>query len=192
VRRTDRLVGLALALLGIAVLWTARSFPDVPGQDLGAATLPTIVGAGLLACALLLVRRSFFDRRRYAAEDSSTAVQAAGTVSPSDSRPSDGVPEPARAVGADVTPSAPVPALDLQRPGPPLVMLAAILLYILLSEQLGYLIVAPISVLMGLLALRVRPLPAIGWAILASAVVHVAFYKLLKVPLPWGLVRPFY
>jgi putative tricarboxylic transport membrane protein len=161
VRRTDRLVGLVLALLGIAVLWTARSFPNVPGQDLGAATLPTIVGAGLLACALLLVRRSFFDRRRYAA-------------------------------GVDVTPSAPVPALDLQRPGPPLVMLAAILLYILLSEQLGYLIVAPISVLMGLLALRVRPLPALGWALLASAVVHVAFYKLLKVPLPWGLVRPFY
>jgi hypothetical protein len=23
-------------------------------------------------------------------------------------------------------------------------------------------------------------------------VVHVAFYKLLRVPLPWGVLRPFY
>jgi putative tricarboxylic transport membrane protein len=61
------MAGLGLALLALAVLWSARSFPNVPGQDLGASTLPTIVGAGLLACALLLIRRSF-DAKRYPAE----------------------------------------------------------------------------------------------------------------------------
>ena len=25
-----------------------------------------------------------------------------------------------------------------------------------------------------------------------AVVVHVAFYKLLRVPLPWGVFRPFY
>ena len=31
------------------------------------------------------------------------------------------------------------------------------------------------------------------WLALALAiVVHVAFYKLLRVPLPWGVFRPFY
>jgi putative tricarboxylic transport membrane protein len=154
VRRTDRLAGFGLALLALAVLWAARSFPNVPGQDLGASTLPNIVGAGLLACALLLVRRSF-DAKRYPVEEAGASD----------------------------------PAL---RPGPPLLLLGSVLLYVLLSETLGYLLVAPVSVLIAMLALRIRLLPAIGWSILASAVVHVAFYKLLKVPLPWGLVRPFY
>ncbi|EFK97786.1 hypothetical protein LDC_0157, partial [sediment metagenome] len=50
-RRTDRWVGLGLAALALAVLWSSRSFPSVPGQKLGAGFLPTIVGAGLLLCA---------------------------------------------------------------------------------------------------------------------------------------------
>jgi putative tricarboxylic transport membrane protein len=29
---------------------------------------------------------------------------------------------------------------------------------------------------------------AIGWSLVASLAVHLAFYKLLKVPLPWGLL----
>ena len=57
-QRIDRWVGLALALLGLAVLWSARAFPNVPGQKLGAGFLPMLVGAGLLLCALALVVRS--------------------------------------------------------------------------------------------------------------------------------------
>ena len=58
-QRIDRAVGVVLALLAAAVLWTARAFPAVPGQKVGAGFLPLIVGTGLLACGLLLVRRSF-------------------------------------------------------------------------------------------------------------------------------------
>lgn len=54
-RTVDQRVGAALALLALAVLWSARAFPAVPGQKLGAGFLPMLVGAGLLLCGLGLV-----------------------------------------------------------------------------------------------------------------------------------------
>jgi uncharacterized membrane protein len=48
VQSTDRWLGLAMALLAAAVMWSARAFPAVPGQKLGAGFLPMLVGAGLL------------------------------------------------------------------------------------------------------------------------------------------------
>ena len=62
-RRTDAWVGLGLAVLAGAVLWSARAFPNVPGQKLGAAFLPMLVGAGLLLCGIALVVRSLRGRR---------------------------------------------------------------------------------------------------------------------------------
>jgi putative tricarboxylic transport membrane protein len=38
----------------------------------------------------------------------------------------------------------------------------------------------------------VRPRAAAAWAIGGTLVVHLVFYKLLRVPLPWGVLRPFY
>jgi putative tricarboxylic transport membrane protein len=155
VQRVDRLVGTAIALFALAVLWTARRFPDVPGQTLGASTLPMIVGGCLLACGLLLVWRSR-SAGRYAAGD---------------------------AVARDA---------PRERIAPAMGILAAIAVYLALADTLGYLLVAPVTLLIALLSLRVRPLPAIGWAIAATLAVHLAFYKLLKVPLPWGLLPPLY
>jgi hypothetical protein len=36
------------SVLGLVVLWSARSFPNLPGQKLGAGFLPMLVGAGLV------------------------------------------------------------------------------------------------------------------------------------------------
>ena len=58
-QRVDRWVGFGLAVLALAVLWSGSAFPNVPGQKLGAAFLPMIIGGGLLLCALALVLRSF-------------------------------------------------------------------------------------------------------------------------------------
>jgi putative tricarboxylic transport membrane protein len=79
-----------------------------------------------------------------------------------------------------------------ERFGAPLAVVAAVLAYILGADRLGFLVIAP-PLLAGLfLVLRVRPLAAVGWAVAGTLVVHVGFYKLLRVPLPWGLLRPFY
>jgi putative tricarboxylic transport membrane protein len=151
VQRTDRRVGIGLALLGLAVLWSARAFPNVPGQKLGAGFLPMIVGAGLLLCALALVARSF------------RASAYAGTV------------EARR-----------------EHFGSALVIIGSVVAYILLADQVGFLFVAPVCLAAIFLALRVKPSHALLWAVGGTIVVHLAFYKLLRVPLPWGLLRPFY
>jgi putative tricarboxylic transport membrane protein len=153
VKRTDRWAGLALALLGLAVMWSARVFPNVPGQKLGAGFLPMLVGAGLLLCAVALLVRSL------------RASAYAGQ-------------------GAD--------AARREHFGSSLVIIGAVVGYILLAERLGFLIVAPLCLVAAFLALRVKLSHALLWALAGTIVVHVAFYKLLRVPLPWGVFRPFY
>lgn len=149
-QRIDRGVGIALALLGLVVFWSAQAFPNVPGQKLGAGFLPMLVGAGLALCGLMLLRRS-------------------------------------RGV-----PAAQPDARRHEQAGPPLVVVGAIVVYVLAADLLGFLIVAPPMLLVVFRTLRVAWRPALLYAVLGTLVVHVAFYKLLRVPLPWGVIRPFY
>lgn len=151
--RVDRWVGVALALLAAAVLWSAQAFPAVPGQKLGAGFLPSLVGVGLLLCGLALLRRS-----------------AAATAPP---------PEPADAAAPE-------------RVGAPLVVGAAVVGYLLLADRLGFLVVAPLMLLAVFRALGVGWRAGALWAVGGTLVVHVAFYKLLRVPLPWGMLPPLY
>lgn len=72
------------------------------------------------------------------------------------------------------------------------VIVGAVVGYIGLADRLGFLVVAPLCLLAVFLALRVKPLHAVLWAMAGTVVVHIAFYKLLRVPLPWGVLRPFY
>jgi len=62
VHGVDRWLGVCLAGLGAAVLWSSRAFPNVPGQKLGAGFLPALVGVGLVACAVLLILRTLRGR----------------------------------------------------------------------------------------------------------------------------------
>ena len=152
-QRIDRWAGLALALLGIVVMWTARSFPNVPGQKLGAGFLPMLIGAGLLLCALALIVRSL------------RGAAYAGQGDDEERR---------------------------EHFGSSLVIIGAVVGYIVLADRLGFLIVAPLCLIATFLALRVKLSHALLWALAGTIVVHVAFYKLLRVPLPWGVFRPFY
>jgi putative tricarboxylic transport membrane protein len=152
VQRSDRWVGIGLAVLALAVLWTAREFPQVPGQKLGAAFLPMIIGVGLLLCAIALIVRSLRGRA-YAAPTTHAPREHFGSA---------------------------------------LVIVGAVLFYILLSERIGFLLIAPLCLMAVFLALRVGFKRALPWAIGGTVVVHLAFYKLLRVPLPWGWLTPFY
>jgi len=151
VKQIDRGVGLALVLLASAVLWTARGFPNVPGQKLGAGTLPTMVGAGLLLCGLVLALRGWRGRSD---EGGRTAMA--------------------------------------EHYGSALVIMGVIAVYLMASERIGFLLLAPLALAALFRAFRVGWVPTLAWAVGGTLVVHFAFYKLLRVPLPWGVLRPFY
>ncbi|MEQ1806626.1 MAG: tripartite tricarboxylate transporter TctB family protein [Burkholderiaceae bacterium] len=150
--RSDRSVGIGIAVLALAVLWSARAFPNVPGQKLGAAFLPMLIGLGLLLCAIALILRK-------------PATAAA-------------VPPPNEATEEHFGSSA--------------LTIGAVVVYIVASDAVGFLLLAPLCLLATFLAQRVRFVPAVLWSLGGTVLVHVAFYKLLRVPLPWGVLTPFY
>lgn len=68
---------------------------------------------------------------------------------------------------------------------------ASLFFYSYFSEKLGYFICA-FAVLGSLLAsLRVRPALVVPLALGITLFIHTLFYKLLRVPLPWGLLERF-
>ena len=69
------------------------------------------------------------------------------------------------------------------------VLLGAIVFYILAVDRLGFLVTATLILAALFLVLRVPPLRAVGIALVATLLVHLAFYKLLRVPLPWGVLQ---
>ena len=69
-------------------------------------------------------------------------------------------------------------------------VVGSVLFYIFASERLGFLPTVAISLLALMLTMRVPPGRAVLVALIASLVIHAAFYKLLRVPLPWGVLAP--
>ena len=62
---------------------------------------------------------------------------------------------------------------------------------ILFSDSVGFLIVAPLALFAMFIAFGVRTVTAAAVAIVGTAVIWYAFYKLLRVPLPWGVLERF-
>ncbi len=81
---------------------------------------------------------------------------------------------------------------EWMRSGRHFVAFAAIVLgvaaYVVLAQSVGFLLVAPVLLWIWLAVLGVRPLRAGVVAIVATLVIWYAFYKLLRVPLPWGVL----
>ncbi len=150
---SDRNVGVGIVALAGAVLWSARDFPNVPGQKLGAAFLPMLIGAGLLLCGIALILRK---------------------------------PAAAQAAGASVA------VAGEEHFGSSALTIGAVVVYILGSDAIGFLLLAPLCLMATFIAQRVRIVPALWWSVGGTVLVHVAFYKLLRVPLPWGVLTPFY
>jgi len=53
-RFSDTMLGTVLLVLGASIAIYARTLPDVPGQQYGAAAFPTLVGLAMVGCALIL------------------------------------------------------------------------------------------------------------------------------------------
>ncbi len=71
------------------------------------------------------------------------------------------------------------------------VLLACIVFYIAAADWLGFLPVAVIVLTALMATLGVPPGRAVLIAVIATLVIHFAFYKLLRVPLPWGVLKNF-
>jgi putative tricarboxylic transport membrane protein len=69
------------------------------------------------------------------------------------------------------------------------VLLGSVVFYILAADKLGFLLTASLILAALFLVLRVKPPTALGLAIVATLLIHFAFYKLLRVPLPWGVLK---
>ena len=65
----------------------------------------------------------------------------------------------------------------------------ALLFYILASETLGFMVTGTLLLLVLFLKLGVRLSVSVVVAPIAALVIHLLFYKLLKVPLPWGILQ---
>ena len=79
-----------------------------------------------------------------------------------------------------------------ERVGPPALVVVTVAAYIGLSHSLGFLLVAPPCLIALLRVFGSSWRASIAWALLGTLVVHIAFYKLLRVPLPWGVITPMY
>jgi putative tricarboxylic transport membrane protein len=70
------------------------------------------------------------------------------------------------------------------------VLLGSVVFYILASQWFGFLPSAVVILMAMLTVLRVPLGRSVVVAVIAALVIHFAFYKLLRVPLPWGLLTP--
>jgi len=154
---SDRSTGGFLVVLGALAFWGGSRLPGVPGQDIGPAVFPMVIGAALVLCGTLIalgIGRSFEEP--------------------------DPEPEEAHA-GLALW-------LGRRRVLAALVPPALLVFYALASETLGFLISAFVMVLLTALALGASVRLAAGMALGAPPLVHLVFYKLLRVPLPEGLL----
>lgn len=166
---SDRVTGAMLVALGVAAYWGGSLLPPVPGQQIGPNVFPMVVGASLAICGVLImlgVGRTF-------EEEEEVVTSETGAVAPAS------VVEPERGfvqgfVGGGWK---------------TLIPPAALFFYFFASERLGFWITAALMTFALAWSQGAKLKWAIGLAIVAPAVVHLVFYKLLRVPLPFGLLK---
>ena len=70
-------------------------------------------------------------------------------------------------------------------------VIAGLLLYVALADLLGFHLIATALLLAWSRLLGASWRLAVTVSVAATVVIHLAFYKLLKVPLPWGVFERF-
>ena len=153
---SDAIWGALLLVLAGALLWHVQGFPPMPGQHVGPAALPSVLGVGLGVCGLLLLVRGW-------------RARSAGSVH--------WIEWP-----------------EWLGSRPRLVALAALVginvFYLAAVQPLGFVLTGTIYLFVLMIALRVAPARALALSVAMTLLIHVGFYKLLKVPLPWGVLQP--
>ncbi len=157
---SDRITGVVLALLGIAAFYGGSRLPPVPGQQVGPNVFPMVVGAGLLVVGLLI---AFRIGRSF--EDAAEAeIEKFG--------------------GPDHEAETYARKRRWYAFLPPALMV----FYYLTSERIGFIPIATIMIAVLAFALGANRRLILPVAIVGAIVIQVMFVKLLRVPLPPGLV----
>lgn len=152
----DILSGLLLLALALAIGINIRSFPTIPGQNIGPAAFPGLLALLLGLCAILLIIKGWRARGHQ--------------------------PDPWLVPGAWLRSG--VHRRNF------FITLACLVFYIVLSEQLGFLICASVILMVMFTALGVKRSQVLPLAVLITLIIHAIFYKGLRVPLPWGILLP--
>jgi putative tricarboxylic transport membrane protein len=69
------------------------------------------------------------------------------------------------------------------------ILVAGSVFYLLVVDRLGFLLTAFAYLTALMWVLRVRLALAVPVALVMALLIHYAFYKLLRVPLPWGVLQ---
>ncbi len=172
-KSNDVPIGAGLLVLSLLILWHVSSFPPAPGQPYNAALFPGIAAAGLGLAAIALIVSGLRKRNEDRADidpagDEELANLAAGQ-------------------DTEVLETAKVPSRMLAI----ILTAGAIVFYLVAANFLGFIITGTIilAVLMWSYGVAFKVLVPVS--IVAAVVIHLAFYKLLSVPLPWGVLQPF-
>jgi len=68
-------------------------------------------------------------------------------------------------------------------------VIGGLLFYVLASPALGFHLTSFVLLLAGMRILGTRMAVALPVAVVAPVLIHLAFYKVLRVPLPWGVLE---
>jgi putative tricarboxylic transport membrane protein len=161
---SDRVTGGFMVALGSLAAYGGSRLPPVPGQQIGPNVFPLVVGIGLAICGAMIALRV---GRHYEEEAEADLARITGRTM-------------TESAGADHPPW----WRGLKALIPP----ALLLFYVLAVDALGFLPTAAVMVLTASLALGARLRLAVPLAIAAPLFVNLVFAKLLRVPLPSGLL----
>jgi putative tricarboxylic transport membrane protein len=159
-RLPDSITGSFLVVLGAAAAYGGYLLPPVPGQPVGPNVFPLVIGCGLALCGLAIV---FGIGRSFEEEEALVPMENGQAAAPP--------PPPSKLYG-------------LRALLPP----ALLLFYVSAADRLGFIITAAIMVYITSTALGARWKLALPLAALSPFAIHLIFGKLLRVPLPAGLL----
>ncbi len=154
----DAIWGALAALFGAALLVHIQSFPAMPGQRIGPAFFPGLLGIGLVVTGLILAVRGW-------------RARAGGGPGARWSEMPDWSRSPRHVLGFAV-------------------LVAVNLVYLWGVDYLGFVITGTLYLAALFWVLRVPRARIVPLAVVLTLLIHFAFYKLLRVPLPWGLLQP--
>ena len=172
----DTPVGFGLLVLALLILWHVSSFPPAPGQPYNAALFPGIAAVGLGFAAIGLIISGF--KQKDAARKAAAAAAAAAQAPDLETL--------TRGKDMEVLETAKVPSRLLAI----LLTAGSVGFYLVAANFLGFIITGSVLLAVLMWSYGVPRKWILPIAIVATLVIHAAFFKLLSVPLPWGLLQP--